>query len=316
MNATPRLSLGLPVYNGERYLETSLDTLLGQSFGDFELIISDNTSTDGTPEICHRYAMSDSRIRYFRQPRNRGLAANHTFVADRARGELFKWASCDDLYAQDLLQACVDALDAQPEAVLAHSWTATIDSSATITEARGYPLSTSSPRVPERFSSLLFDRGGDDIYGVIRTSVLRRALPHRSHHHADRTIVAEISLYGPFCQVPDWLYFRRIHPEQAEQACTNMRSRCVNMDPGRASRLRHPAARLYGEYVWAYVAAIRHAPLSPEDRHECYRNLARWMAHRSHPGGSRRDGDGDGDGAVRGTAPVDAVASDGGTWAS
>ena len=123
MNAVPRLSIGLPVYNGENFLAESLEALLGQSFEDFELIISDNASTDETAAICRRYGQQDSRIRYVRQPRNVGCASNHNFLVGQARGELFKWASHDDLYARDLLERCVDALDEYPYVVLAHSWT-------------------------------------------------------------------------------------------------------------------------------------------------------------------------------------------------
>jgi glycosyltransferase involved in cell wall biosynthesis len=284
MSTEPRLSLGLAVYNGENYLAESLDALLGQSYEDFELIISDNASTDGTADICRRYKKQDSRVRYVRQPRNIGLSPNHNFVVEEARGELFKWASNDDLYARDLLKRCVDALDEYPHVVLAHSWTAKIDASGTVTEAFEYPLATATQRAPERFRSILFDSGGDDCYGIIRTDVLRRTAMIDSYHHADRTIVAEIGLHGPFFQVPDWLYFRRDHAEMAERACPTMRSRCVNMDPRRANRLRHPAVRLYGEYVWAYIAAIRRAPLSPADRRECYRYLAQWFASRARPG--------------------------------
>src|SRR5712672_2829455 len=114
MNAIPRLSIGLPVYNGENFLAESIEALLGQSYEDFELIISDNASTDGTPDICRRYAKQDSRIRYIRQPRNIGSAPNHNVVIERARGELFKHASHDDLYARDLLERCVAALDERP----------------------------------------------------------------------------------------------------------------------------------------------------------------------------------------------------------
>lgn len=288
MGLRPRLSVGMPVYNGEHYLAGSLDSLLGQSYEDFELIISDNASTDDTAEICHLYEEQDSRIRYFRQSRNIGLSANHNFVVEHARGELFKWASYDDLYGRELLERCVEVLDAFPHVVLAHSWTAIIDSSDTVVKAGEYPLATSSTRAPVRFRSTLFDSGGDDIYGVMRASVLRRALPHGSHHHADRTIVTELALQGPFAQVPEWLYFRRIHPQQAERACPTTRARCENMDPRRANRWRHPTVRLYGEYVWAYIAAIRHAPLSVADRRECYRYLAMWLAQRG--GGQRADG--------------------------
>src|SRR5215475_428184 len=255
MSAAPRLTVGLPVYNGERYLAESLDALLGQTFTDFELIISDNASTDGTPDICRRYEKEDPRVRYVRQPRNIGLAPNHNFVVEQARGKLFKWAANDDLYARDLLERCVDALDKYPHVVLAHSWTAKIDGSGNVLEALEYPLATASPRVPERFRSMLFDSGGDDDYGVIRTEVLRRTAMKESYHHADRTIVAELSLHGAFYQVPDWLYFRRDHPGQSGRA--TMRNRCAIMDPRRADPVRHTAVRLYGEYVWAYIRAIQ-----------------------------------------------------------
>lgn len=283
MNAAPRLSIGLAVYNGENYLAESLDALLGQSYEDFELIISDNASTDGTADICHQYKNKDSRIRYIRQRRNIGLAPNHNVVFNQASGELFKWASHDDLYAPDLLQRCVEALDENPHVVLAHSWTAIVDGSGTITEKLEYPLTTASLRAPERFRSMLFANGGDDVYGVVRTNVLRRTALHGSHHHADRTITTEIALQGPFYQVQDWLYFRRDHPEREERACPTVRTRCANMDPRRADRLRHPAVRLYGEYILAYVAAIRRAPLSPADRRECYRYLVQWATSRARP---------------------------------
>jgi len=291
LKAAPRLSIGLPVYNGEKYLAESLDALLGQTYENFELIISDNASADGTAGICRRYMKQDSRIRYHRQPHNIGAAPNHNFVLGQARGELVKWAASDDLYARDLLERCVEALDEYPHVVLAHSWTALIDSAGSITEKIEYPLATASLRAPERFQSMLYGKTGDDSYGVIRAEVFRLVAPHDSYHHADRTITTEIALQGPFYQVPDWLYFRRDHPDRAERARPTARARCTNMDPRRADRLRHPAIRLYAEYLWAYASAIRRAPLSPADRQECYRCLAGWASSRSLPGRTRRAGE-------------------------
>jgi len=282
MKAVPRLSIGLPVYNGEEYLTKSLEALLGQTYEDFELIISDNASTDGTADICHRYAKRDSRIRYFRQPRNLGCSPNHNFVFKQARGELFKMASDDDLYARDLLKRCVDALDEFPQFVLAQSWSALINASGTVTNLVEYPVVTDAPRAPDRFRSMLFDGWGDDDGGVIRTKVLRQTAPHNSYHLADRTFITEVGLHGPFYQVRDWLWFRRHHPQQAGMH-RSMRDRCAVLDPRRASRLRHPAARLYAEYFLGYVGAIQRAPLSPEDRRECYQHLARWVASRALP---------------------------------
>jgi glycosyltransferase involved in cell wall biosynthesis len=285
VNAPPRLTIGLPVFNGETYLPESLEALLGQSYEDFELVISDNASTDGTADICRRYAKQDSRIRYIRQPRNIGLNPNHNYVVRQARGELFKMASHDDLYARDLLKRCVDALDEKPQAVLAHCWEARIDKSGSVTHALAYSVAADSPSAPERFRSMLFDGWDDYTYGVMRTKVLLRTHLHRSHHFADRTINTELGLHGSFHMVRDWLYFRREDPDRTHHY--TVRSRCAYLDPRRASRLRNPVARLYGEYIWGYVTAIRNAPLSAADRRECYRYLAQWMAGRAVPAVSR-----------------------------
>ncbi|HEY0716634.1 MAG TPA: glycosyltransferase family 2 protein [Streptosporangiaceae bacterium] len=284
MNAAPRLTIGLPVYNGRNYVGQAIEALLGQTFGDYELIISDNASTDGTADICRQYARRDSRIRYVRQPHNIGIAPNHNFIVSEARGELVKWASHDDLYARDMMERCVQALDEHPHAVLAHPWTAMIDGSGQVTAAIEYPLNTSSPSAPERFRSTLFANGGDDTGGVIRTEVMRRTTGLNSFHHADRTIITELALQGPFHQVPDWLYFRRDHPGRNERTSPTVRARCTNLDPRRSGRVRHPVARLYGEYVWGYVAAIRNAPLTSAERRTCYRHLARYLTSRARPG--------------------------------
>jgi glycosyltransferase involved in cell wall biosynthesis len=285
VSPAPRVSIGLPVYNGENYLAESIEALLGQTYEDFELVISDNASTDSTPDICRGYGKQDSRIRYIRQPRNIGLQPNHNFVIREARGELFKMTSHDDLYARDLLKRCVEALDANPGAVLAHCWEAIIDTSGTVIKLLDYTAAVDAPRAPDRLRSLLFDGWDDYTYGVMRTEVLLRTRMNGSHHFADRTINTELCLHGPFYMVPEWLYFRRDHAERKEPY--TVRSRCAYLDPRRASRLRHPVARLYAEYIWAYVDAIARAPMAAAEKAECYSHLARWLAGRAVPAVSR-----------------------------
>ncbi|MEU7599108.1 hypothetical protein AB0B79_39885, partial [Streptomyces sp. NPDC039022] len=185
------------------------------------------------------------------------------------------------------LRRCVEALDERPDVILAHSGQAVIDGDGKVKVPYEYRLATDSPRAPERFRSLLFEPGGDDFYGVMRADVLRRVKPHDSYHHADRTFVAELTLHGPFHQVPELLYFRRDHPTRAERANPSKRSRCVNLDPRRAGPL-HPTPRLLAEYVWGFVTAIRRAPLSPADRRACYRHLVAWMTSRTRPGAGER----------------------------
>jgi glycosyltransferase involved in cell wall biosynthesis len=276
MRTAPRLSIGLPVYNGQNFLSESLDALLDQSYTDFELVISDNASTDDTEEICRRYAAMDPRIRYIRQAKNIGAAPNHNVVFQESRGELFKWASHDDLYGRELLARCVEALDERPDVVLAHAYEAIIDADGVLVRKYEYTMATDSLHAPERFLSLLISDGGDDEYGVIRSEVLRRIAPWDSYHNPGRPLVMEIALYGRFYQVPELLYFRRDHPNRGDRNPT-IRAVCANLDPRRAN---HSTVRLVAEYLWALVATIRRAPLSAADRIECYRYLLRWLAGR------------------------------------
>ncbi|GAA4556732.1 glycosyltransferase family 2 protein [Pseudonocardia xishanensis] len=278
----PRLSIGLPVYNGEAHLAEALDSLVDQTFGDFELIISDNASTDRTAAICRRYAARDSRIRYVRRARNVGATGNHNATAEMAESPLFKWAAHDDRYAPDLLERCVAVLDEHPSVIASHAWTALLDGEGRIGDRQRYPLATASPHAPERFRSALFDVGGDDAYAVFRTDVLRRVLPYGSYYRADRVLVGSLTLHGPFQQVPDWLYFRRDEPDRATRA-PSVRAWCATMDPRRADRLRHPVPRLLAEYVLGYLTAIQRAPLSPADRRACRRLVGEWLATRARP---------------------------------
>jgi glycosyltransferase involved in cell wall biosynthesis len=254
--------------------------LLGQSFTDFELIISDNASTDETEEICRRYAAKDRRIRYIRQPRNIGANPNHNFVLDEARGEYFKWAAHDDLYGHDLLARCVAALDEHRDVVLSHADMAIIDETGTVVRKFDYTLATGSADVTERFRSLLVTDGADDEYGVIRTHVLRNIRPKDSYHHASRPWIAEIAFRGRFHQVPELLYFRRDHPARGDRNPT-IPALCTNLDPRRAGQT---TTRLLAEYAWRYFEAIARAPLSRADRVACYwillRHLMRSGFHR------------------------------------
>ncbi len=103
LGQNPVVSIGMPVYNGAQYIREALDSLLAQTFTDFELIISDNASSDATQAICSEYARRDPRIQYVRQSENKGAAANFKFVLDCAQAELFMWAAYDDLWAHNYM---------------------------------------------------------------------------------------------------------------------------------------------------------------------------------------------------------------------
>ena len=272
----PRLSVGLPVYNGERYLREALDALLAQTYTDFELIISDNASTDRTSEICQEYAARDPRIRYLRQHTNLGAVPNHNLLVDEARGTYYKWASHDDLYRPELLEKCVRELDTHPDVVLVHAWDAVIDDHGRTVREVPYELDTDDPDPAVRLRSLLRTPGGNDFYGVMRTEMLRRVGGHDTYYNADRTFMAKVLMQGPFLQVPEVLYLRRDHAGRATRAGSH-RDRAAVLDPRRASRLRHPMPVMYAEYVLGFFVAIGKGRLTARDRVRCGLEVLRWM---------------------------------------
>jgi glycosyltransferase involved in cell wall biosynthesis len=277
VTVAPPLTIGLPVYNGQNFLSESLDSLLAQTYGDFELLISDNASTDATEAICRDYAGRDARIRYLRQDVNIGAAPNHNYLIRAARGRLFKWAAHDDLFAPKLVERCIEALDDQPELILAHSYKGIVDERGETLAVYDYRLGTDSPRASERFRSLMFTEGGDDFYGVVRTDVIRRVAPHDSYYNAGRKFVVELSLYGPFHQVPEVMFFRREHPSRGDNLGSIQRV-CSNLDPRRRGQ---STARLMAEMVAAYPVAINRAPLSAAERRRCYKVYLDWIAART-----------------------------------
>lgn len=270
----PTVTIGLPVYNGEAYLEQALDALLAQSFEDFELVISDNASTDGTPEICRAYCERDSRLRYVRQEVNIGAAPNHNVLVGYARARYFKWASHDDVYEPELLRVCVEALESRPEVVLAHGRDALLDEKGDVVRPLTYTLDTTDPSPSRRLRSLLYEPGGNDFYGVIRTEVLRRVGPHGNYYNADRTFMAAVVLQGPFYHVPQILYYRRDHPDRASHG--SKRAVATVLEPRRSSRVRHPMFVMHLEYLWGLSTAIRRASLGVRETLRCYRELLLW----------------------------------------
>lgn len=176
--ARPAVSIGLPVYNGERYLRIALDTLLSQSFSDFELILSDNASTDATESISREYAARDPRVRYIRQPENRGGIWNFDFVLQQARGEYFMWAAVDDLWSENFIESLRDCLEADPKAVGAQGEYVRID-------AEGNPFhevtACHEMENPSRFGRILTlarqKTTNMYIYGLFRTAVIQQIRP-------------------------------------------------------------------------------------------------------------------------------------------
>jgi glycosyltransferase involved in cell wall biosynthesis len=284
----PRVSIGAAVYNGERFLEATLDSFLQQTFKDFELIISDNGSTDRTKEICLQMAAKDSRVRYARSDRNRGAAWNHNRAAELARGEYFMWAPHDDQFAPEFLERCVAGLDQNPDVVFCHASAIDIDEVGNVLGREVHRCNCSSDLPSVRFWEQLVVHGGQNFYGLMRTAALRQIAPHQTFPWAERPLFAELSLYGKYQVVPGDLYFKRQHPGQISAIRSSPRAESIVLDPARARWWRHRTSLMLAEYVLSFFKAVQRAPLSSRERRRCYVLLVRWVL--SHlPGLRLRD---------------------------
>jgi glycosyltransferase involved in cell wall biosynthesis len=214
----PRVSVGMPVFNGERFLSETLNCVLDQTFKEFELIISDNGSTDRTEQICRSYAETDPRIRYYRSDTNRGASWNHNRVFELARGEYFKWWSHDDLCAPEFLQECVAVLDKNPEVDLCFAPTQIVDSDRRpVTKYVVQEMTrTDSPRAYQRFHGVICPHHWCfGVYGVARTSVLRQTPLIANYTGSDRALLADLSLRGRFHEISSCRVFNRDHPARS-----------------------------------------------------------------------------------------------------
>lgn len=212
----PRLSIGLPVFNGEKYLKEVLDSILAQTYSDFELVISDNASTDRTEQICREYAAKDRRIRYYRNEKNIGAPKNFNRVFELSFCEYFKWASSDDMHAPTYLQKCISVLDTDPSIILCHSKTGRINEHGKLVGNydRAAMARIDSWKPYERFGVFLSMRNPCwALLGVIRASTLRETPLQGSYIGADRNLLAEIALMGRIYEIPEYLFFGRDHPQ-------------------------------------------------------------------------------------------------------
>ena len=210
---TPRVSIGVPVYNGARYLAEALDSLLAQTITDRELIISDTASTDDTASICEAYARRDARVRYFRQPVNIGAPRNWNFVAEQARAPFFKWATANDWCPPHMLEQCLAGFEADPSAVLVQGTTCLVDEISgrrePYTRDLALPMKQPSARLAALYQDLALNNGQS---GLIRVDALRRTRLDRPYEGGDFALMAELALQGRFVVLPDMLLYRRMGP--------------------------------------------------------------------------------------------------------
>jgi glycosyltransferase involved in cell wall biosynthesis len=268
------VSIGLPVYNGETFLGPALASLLAQTFTDFELVISDNASTDTTEAICRAHAARDPRVRYHRNPENVGAMRNFNRVFEISRGEYFKWAAHDDVHDPDYLARCVEVLDREPDVVLVHPWSKDIDASGKVLKVIGMGLDTSGPRASRRFSEFIRrEHSCVAVFGLVRADVLRRTRLLGNYADCDRVLLAEIGLAGPVREIPDALFQHRMHTDRSVYQYRTRQTRSAWFDPAKAGR---PAWPFTKQFI-GYLGAIRRAPVSPAEKLRCAASMGRWL---------------------------------------
>jgi glycosyltransferase involved in cell wall biosynthesis len=269
----PRVSIGLPVYNDDRFLTQTLDCLLSQTHRDFELIICDNCSTDKTEEICRTYANKDPRIRYHRNPTNIGVSRNFNLSFHLSRGEYFKWAAANDLCAIDMIERCIEVLDRRSDAVLCFAKTRIIDENGVIREDYNDQLDLQFDEPSERFQRLLRNIIMVNVpYGLIRSSTLRRTRLEQPYSNSDVAFLAELVLYGTFLEVPDTFFFRRMFEISAHKYPSPY-DRMVMYEPDKPEKLSFPHWWLLGDFL----TAIYRAPIGASERLRCYAHMRIWM---------------------------------------
>lgn len=244
------VSIGVPVFNGEQFLAESLDSLLAQDFPWFELLISDNASTDSTEEICRAYAAQDPRVRYERLAENQGAAANYNRLVHQARGKYFKWAAYDDICAPTFLSRCFRQLESKPDAVLVYPRTFIIDERSEITRTYEDRLQLDHDRPRDRLARLARNVSlCNPCFGLIRHGALLQTGLIGSYPSSDVTLLGQLALLGKFDEVPDRLFYRRIHADSSRQGRHSLAEAAEWFDPNHTRRpvVVHPRYRVMGE---------------------------------------------------------------------
>ena len=269
----PSVSVGLPVFNGGRYLRQAVDSVLSQTYTDFELIVSDNGSTDDTEDICREYAARDSRVRYYRSEKNRGAAWNFNRLVALARGRCFKWMAADDVLLPQLLAECAAVLDTEATVVLSYSRLADIDDRGRELRPRVCPFLTGAGAPHERFAQFIrMDHTCEAIFGLIRADVLRRTDLIGAYSDSDRVLLAELALHGPFKEIPEVLFLHRLHPRSSVRTYPSRIARMVWFDPAAGERVALP----YWREFFELLRAIRRARPPWRARIRCYGQVCRW----------------------------------------
>lgn len=275
----PTVGVGMPVYNGEDFIADAIESILNQTFEDFELLICDNASTDGTAEICRSYATKDERIRYIRNRWNIGGGPNANRVMQLTRGEFFKLMNHDDVCHPRFLQRCVDTLAGRPDAVGTYPMTVDIDENKNVVREFGpRPEFASSDPITRSWEALRFGDEPMAHFGVIRADVLAMTGLMPSVPSADLILLAELMMHGPLVEVNEPLFMHREHPRRAVNAAGRGHASMAWWDPTKVGTFKFP----YWRMLKSLAEAIDRSPLRGRDRRRAYTLVFRFAMTNKH----------------------------------
>jgi glycosyltransferase involved in cell wall biosynthesis len=218
VNDNPLVTMGLPVYNGEQYLRRTLDSLLSQDYENFELIISDNASTDNTQAICQEYEKQDQRIRYYRNETNQGAVWNFNRVFELSSGKYFAWAGADDWWDKAFISKCVAQLEKTPGAVLCYTLAQFVDQNGqNLTIIDSEAVTYGLRRLERLHTVILRLNTAEAIYGMLRSDALRRTTLIQTCFGSDKSLIYQIAILGHIVKVPEVLHYYRHVPKSWEQ---------------------------------------------------------------------------------------------------
>jgi glycosyltransferase involved in cell wall biosynthesis len=270
VEAVPVVSICLPVYNGENYVAGAIESMLAQTFADFELIITDNASTDRTEEICRKFADADPRVRYHRNERNVGGARNQAIAVQLSRGRYVRLSAHDDKIAPTHLEECLAVLKERPDVVIAFTTTVEIDEVGAVIRHYRNTRGTADA-ASRRFRELIFrDQDVASFYGVIRGDVLRSLPPMENFTNADRVFLCRLAFRGPFMSIDRPLFYKRYHPKNYY---LNWRDRMAWFNPDAKGK----AALPNWLELFSISNAVVTAPIPLLERLRCGVPLAHWV---------------------------------------
>jgi glycosyltransferase involved in cell wall biosynthesis len=275
MATSPLVTIGLPVYNSERYLAQSLDSLLGQTFRDFVLIISDNASTDSTADICRRYADTDPRIRYFRNEANIGNPRNFNRVYSLATTKYLKWSTADDFWAPEFIECALELMERDPNIALCYPQAYLVDADGSNPKPYDDVLHLVDDDPGLRFKALLERIGlAHQHLGLIRMSCLQQTRLLGTHVGSDINLLAELALYGKFYELPRRLFYRRFHEKSGSWKRGDAKHEKAYYHHSGARRTKLKKWRTHIRFF----SSVYRAPLSLRAKW----NLSRFLARRMH----------------------------------